>query len=88
MNIFWFLKSNLKKDAVASEVEGQLSGFRRTTWLTLGGLVVFLVWASFASLDEITRAPGSVIASSRTQVIQSQDGGVIEAIMVKEGDIV
>lgn len=88
MNILWFLKSNLKKDAVASEVEGQLHGFRRTTWLTLGGLIVFLVWASFASLDEITRAPGSVIASSRTQVIQSQDGGVIEAILVKEGDIV
>lgn len=88
MNILWFLKSNLKKDAVASEVEGQLHGFRRTTWLTLGGLIVFLVWASFASLDEITRAPGSVIASSRTQVIQSQDGGVIETILVKEGDIV
>lgn len=88
MKILWFLKSNLKKDAGATELEGELHGFRRTTWLTLIGLVVFLVWASFASLDEITRAPGSVIASSRTQVIQSQDGGVIESILVKEGDVV
>lgn len=88
MKILWFLKSNLKKDALATELEGELHGFRRTTWLTLIGLVVFLVWASFASLDEITRAPGSVIASSRTQVIQSQDGGVIESILVKEGDVV
>ena len=88
MNIFWFLKQGSKNDPHARELEGQLAGFRRTTWITLAGLVIFVIWASFASLDEITRAQGSVIASSRTQVIQSQEGGTIEGLLVKEGDIV
>lgn len=51
-------------------------------------LSCFLVWAYFASLDEVARAPGEVIASSRTQLLQSQDGGVIEEILVREGDLV
>ena len=88
MNILWFLRQGNKKDPHARELEDQLIGFRRTTWITLVGLAIFVIWASFASLDEITRAQGSVIASSRTQVIQSQEGGTIEAILVKEGDIV
>jgi adhesin transport system membrane fusion protein len=46
----------------------------------------FLLWASLAELDQITRATGQVIASSRNQVIQSQEGGTIAEIYVKEGD--
>ena len=49
-------------------------------------IVGFLLWASVAEIDQITRAGGQVIASARNQVIQSQDGGVIEEIFVKEGD--
>lgn len=51
-------------------------------------LIIFLVFASLTELDEITRAQGSVTASSRTQIIQSQEGGVIQEILVKEGDLV
>lgn len=46
----------------------------------------FLLWASLAEIDQVTRASGQVIASSRNQVIQSQEGGVIAEIFVKEGD--
>jgi len=46
----------------------------------------FVVWAFFAEIDEVSRAPGHVMASSRTQVIQSQDGGVLEELLVAEGD--
>lgn len=45
----------------------------------------FLIWASWAELDQITRAQGQVIASSRNQVIQASDGGIVEDILVKEG---
>lgn len=48
-------------------------------------IVGFMAWASWAEIDQITRSSGQVIASSRNQVIQSQDGGIIEAILVKEG---
>ena len=57
-------------------------------WLTLLVFVIFLTWASMAEIVQVTRAPGQVIASSRTQLIQSSDGGVVEALLVKEGDLV
>jgi adhesin transport system membrane fusion protein len=50
--------------------------------------VVFFSWAYWAEIDQITRAPGSVISSARSQIIQSQDGGVIEELLVREGDVV
>lgn len=52
----------------------------------LVAMIIFIVFASLTELDEITRAQGSVTASSRTQVIQSQEGGIIQEILVKEGD--
>lgn len=45
----------------------------------------FVAWANWAELDQITRATGQVIASSRNQVIQSPDGGVLDELFVKEG---
>ena len=57
-------------------------------WISLLVLICFLVWASQAELEQITRAPGQIIASGRTQVIQASDGGVLQALMVKEGDTV
>jgi adhesin transport system membrane fusion protein len=51
-------------------------------------VVIFLIWASVSNIDQVSRAQGQVIASSRTQVIQSSDGGVIEEMLVKEGDMV
>ena len=47
-----------------------------------------IVWANWAEVDQITRAQGQVIASSRNQVIQELDGGIVEAILVKEGSVV
>lgn len=57
-------------------------------WISLLALICFLVWASQAELEQITRAPGQIIASGRTQVIQASDGGVLQTLMVKEGDTV
>ncbi|WP_217364032.1 HlyD family type I secretion periplasmic adaptor subunit [Marinobacterium sp. xm-a-152] len=52
-------------------------------FLTVGA---FLGWSQWAKIDQITRAPGEVIASSKTQVVQSQEGGILERLAVKEGD--
>lgn len=64
------------------------SGSRLVIWISLLALICFLVWASQAELEQITRAPGQIIASGRTQVIQASDGGVLQALRVKEGDFV
>lgn len=47
---------------------------------------LFFIWASFASLDETTRGEGKVIPSREVQKLSSLEGGIIDAIMVKEGD--
>ena len=54
-------------------------------------IVVVLVttaWSSWATLDEQVRARGTVIVSSRSQVIQVVDGGVLRKLHVREGDTV
>jgi multidrug efflux pump subunit AcrA (membrane-fusion protein) len=58
-------------------------------WIVLGvlGLIIipFSVWASYAHLDQISHASGQVIATAKTQEIQSAIDGVIEEIYVEEG---
>lgn len=51
-------------------------------------LVIFLLWAAFTKLDEVTRGMGQVIPSQRVQVIQNLEGGILEAVMVQENQIV
>ncbi|EGT5759853.1 HlyD family efflux transporter periplasmic adaptor subunit [Cronobacter sakazakii] len=57
-------------------------------WLTLAALMLFFVWAWFATLDEVTVGTGKITPSSRAQVIESLDGGIVNALMVHEGDVV
>ncbi len=51
-------------------------------------ITVFIVWAYNSNLEEVTRGQGTIIPSSREQIIQSIDPGVIKVMNVKEGDIV
>ncbi|TNH04778.1 HlyD family type I secretion periplasmic adaptor subunit [Testudinibacter sp. TR-2022] len=51
-------------------------------------LVVFVIWSYNSTLEEVTRGQGSIIPSSREQVIQSLDPGILSEMMVKEGDLV
>ncbi len=64
----------------------QRRGPGRLIWMSAAVLVIFMVWAGFAALDEIVRAEGQVISSSRTQSIQSLEGGILAEILVSEGD--
>lgn len=58
---------------------------RAVTWGSTLAVAGFVGWAHWAEIDQITRAGGQVIASSRNQVIQSLDGGVLAELPVKEG---
>jgi adhesin transport system membrane fusion protein len=55
---------------------------------SLALLLVFVVWAHFAILDEVKRGSGRVIPSRQIQVVQSLEGGIVDEIAVHEGDIV
>ena len=65
-----------------------LQGSRRVLWTTVATLVALVTWASFASIDQFTRATGQVIASKHSQIVQSTEGGVLANLLVKEGTVV
>ena len=56
-----------------------------TLWVVTFGLGAMLAWAYVSEIDQVTRATGQVIASSRSQIIQASDGGVLVDLRVKEG---
>lgn len=58
---------------------------RIVIWASAASLLGFVAWAHWADIDQITRATGQVIASSRNQVIQAPDGGVLVDLPVREG---
>lgn len=61
---------------------------RIIVWVSLLGTIALLIWAAWAQIDQITRATGQVIASGRTQIVQTAEGGTLRKLLVKEGDAV
>lgn len=59
---------------------------RMMLYTVLVAIIVLIVWACLAPVDEVTRGVGSVIPSSQLQRVQSFDGGVVDDILVDEGD--
>ena len=56
---------------------------------TLLGLVLFFIlWASFSPIEELTRGMGKVVPSQEIQIVQSLEGGVLQELLVQEGDSV
>lgn len=47
--------------------------------------ILFFIWASNSELEEVTRGNGKVIASSKVQIIQNLEGGIVKDIYVKTG---
>ncbi len=50
--------------------------------------IIFIAWASFSEIDEAVKGVGKVVPSGQTKVIQNLEGGIVSAILVKEGDTV
>lgn len=57
-------------------------------WMTVVFAIVMLLWAKFAILEEVTVAQGQVIPSTKTQLVQNLEGGIIDQVLVKEGAVV
>jgi adhesin transport system membrane fusion protein len=51
-------------------------------------IVIGLIWAYFAILDEVSTGDGKVVPISREQVIQSLEGGIVSKLMVQENQVV
>lgn len=84
MNWLWF-REEVPTDFGAVEVRSKVRGQRLALWMLVLSLGLFFTWAEWAEIDEVTRADGSVIASSKTKVVQSPEPGVVAEINVVEG---
>jgi adhesin transport system membrane fusion protein len=50
-----------------------------------GFFIIFVLWANWASLEEVTRGDGKIIPSSEIQALQTLDAGIVEEFLVREG---
>ncbi len=76
-------------DVVEAALQRNPSGQARLLSIITGlFIVVFITWSAWAEIDEVTRAEGKVISSQRTQIIQNLEGGILQDILVKEGEAV
>lgn len=75
-------------DAEWARIQQEPVHARRLLYVMVLGLTGLLVWSAHAPLDEVARGDGRVIPSRQLQVVQSLDGGIVEEILVREGQVV
>ena len=76
---------NSLSSAILNKTPSKVS---RVLKIWLFTIVTLVVWASLAEIDEITRGNGDVIPYGQNQVIQNLEGGIVESILVQEGESV
>jgi membrane fusion protein, adhesin transport system len=57
-------------------------------WLMLSFLVIFVAWAGLTKLDRTVMGIGRVIPSAQLQIVSNLEGGMIEEVLVRTGDLV
>lgn len=65
-----------------------LRGPRVVLRFSFAFFAILFIWAAFFHIDQIVNAQGQVIADSKTQILQTADGGILVEMRVKEGDVV
>lgn len=75
-------------DVNASTFRGTRAGSHIILLAAALFFVIALIWAAFATLDEVTTGAGKVIPSSKVQVVQNLEGGILQELLVAEGETV
>ncbi len=91
--MFWLNKKHVDDAEFMSEVsaatmETSHYGGHALLFLSLLFFIVAGWWAHETTLDEVTRGSGKIIPSSKVQVIQNLEGGILAEVLVAEGQIV
>jgi len=59
---------------------------RRLAWALMLLFVLALIWSIVGEVDIVAEAPGRIIVSDRTKVIQPLEVSVVRRVLVKDGD--
>lgn len=77
----------ISHDVTPLTVNTDAGKYARLGWgIVLVGVVGFLVWASFAPLDKGSPLAGTVAKEGNRKAIQHVQGGIVQDILVKDGD--
>ncbi|MBC3205188.1 HlyD family type I secretion periplasmic adaptor subunit [Pseudomonas sp. SWRI111] len=68
--------------------ERAIAGGAKVIWGCALMLACFIAWAAWFEIVEVSTGTGKVVPSSREQVIQSMEGGILEQLNVSEGALV
>ena len=79
---------DLTTDIRASIMAQSPRGGRAIIWVVLLLFVLFMVWAYYSEIEQVTRGVGKVIPSTQIQVVQNLEGGILSEILVGVGDLV
>lgn len=71
-----------------SEDDVELTRSKTIVLVVCTGFFMFLVWAWVAKLAEVSTGQGRVVPTTREQVIQSLEGGILAKLLVRQDDIV
>jgi len=63
-------------------------GGRAIIWVTLALFLLFIVWAYFSNIEQVTRSDGKVVPSTQIQIVQNLEGGILSEIMIDVGELV
>jgi len=80
--------SNASDWAFGDEDKNKLARSTRIVEIVVLMLVTLLAWAYFATLDEVSTGDGRVVPTTREQVIQSLEGGIVATLLVREDQMV
>ncbi|WP_180115193.1 HlyD family efflux transporter periplasmic adaptor subunit [Acinetobacter sp. YH12140] len=81
-------KQEIQRSTKVSFKEPPLPKSSLIIWIITIGLAILLVWAWLFKLEEVSTGTGKVIPSSKEQIVQSLEGGILTKLNVKEGQIV
>ena len=76
---------NFMNSLSAAVLEQTPTKMSRVIKIWLITVITFIIWASLAEIDEITRGDGDVIPYGQNQIIQNLEGGIVDSILVEEG---
>lgn len=75
-------------DVLAADIKRESQAAPLLLGTVIATIVVLGIWAGYSEIDEITRGEGTVIPSTKLQIIDHLEGGIIQEIYIKEGDTV
>ena len=72
----------------AAVLQKSPSKLRVILYFWLVTIFLFVAWSKFAMIDEIARGDGEIIPSGQNQLIQNLEGGIVEEMLVRKGEVV